>query len=128
MLHDLLADALSAMKNAEKRGKTEIVVKSSNIVIEILAILKNEKYISDFNVIKSRNGNTVKIKLSGSINNVGVIKPRFSVKITDFEKFEKRYLPAKDFGFIIISTSKGILTHIDARNKNTGGVLLAYVY
>ncbi len=128
MLHDLLADALSAIKNAEKRGKPEVIVKSSSIIIEVLTILKKEEYLANFEIIENKRGNSIKIKLSGAINNIGVIKPKFSVKVTDFEKFEKRYLPAQGFGFIIISTSQGILTHIEAKNKKAGGVLLAYVY
>ena len=41
---------------------------------------------------------------------------------------EKRYLPAKDFGILIMSTSKGIMTHYDAKKKNLGGKLLSYCY
>ncbi len=128
MLHDTLADALSVIKNAERRGKSEVVVKSSNTVVEVVNILKGEKYVVDFEVIKNKRGNFAKVKLSGIVNNIGAIKPRFSVKTPDFEKFEKRYLPAKDFGFLIISTDAGVLTHTEAKNKNIGGILLAYVY
>jgi len=46
----------------------------------------------------------------------------------NYEKFEKRYLPAKDFGMIIVSTNQGIMTHIEAKEKGLGGRLLAYVY
>ena len=44
------------------------------------------------------------------------------------EKFEKRYLPAKGFGLIIVSTSKGLMTHVDAEEKNIGGKMIAYCY
>ena len=70
----------------------------------------------------------IKVNLNGNINKCGVIKPRFAVKRKDFEKFEKRYLPAKDFGIIIISTPDGLMTHIQAKEKNLGGRLIAYVY
>ncbi|MDZ4226799.1 MAG: 30S ribosomal protein S8, partial [Candidatus Pacearchaeota archaeon] len=58
----------------------------------------------------------------------GVVKPRFPVKLDEFEKFEKRYLPAKNFGIIIVSTSNGIMTHIEAKEKKLGGRLIAYIY
>ena len=58
----------------------------------------------------------------------GAIKPNFSVKKDGFEKFEKRYLPAKDFGVLIVSTSQGIMTHVEAKEKKLGGKLIAYVY
>ena len=45
-----------------------------------------------------------------------------------FEKFERRYLPAKDLGILFVSTPKGIMTHYDAKAKKLGGKLLAYCY
>jgi small subunit ribosomal protein S8 len=66
--------------------------------------------------------------LLGRINRCGVIKPRFSVKASKLEDWEKRFLPGKDFGMLVITTPKGVLSHSDARKLNTGGKLLAYVY
>jgi small subunit ribosomal protein S8 len=62
------------------------------------------------------------------LNKCGVIKPRFKVRIGDYEKYEKRYLPAMDFGILIISTSKGIKTNTLAKKENLGGLLISYVY
>jgi small subunit ribosomal protein S8 len=90
--------------------------------------MKDKGYIGDFNEIEYSQGNYLKVNLLGKINKCNSIKPRFSVKNKDFEKFEKRYLLAKDFGFIIVSTSKGIMTHSEAKNKGIGGKLIAYVY
>ena len=70
----------------------------------------------------------LKINLLGRINKCNVIKPRFSTKLNSFQKWEKRYLPAKDFGFIVVTTPLGVMTHLDAKNKNVGGKLLAYCY
>jgi len=64
----------------------------------------------------------------GRINDCGVIKPRFPVKKNEFEKWEKRYLPSPDVGLLVISTSKGVMTHREAKELGIGGVLLAYVY
>jgi len=50
------------------------------------------------------------------------------VKNTDFEKWEKRYLPAKGFGSIILTTPEGVMTHSEARDNGIGGELLAFVY
>ncbi len=129
MLHDTLAATLSAINNAEARGKAEIIVKpSSKLLQQVLTLLKKEEYVTSFEVIENGKGGEIKVVLTGAINKIGVIKPRYSITVGEFEKFEKRYLPAKDFGRLIISTSKGITTHIDAKAKKQGGVLLAYVY
>ena len=129
MEHDLLARALSAMKNAENRGKATVELKpSSKLIQHTLAVLKKEKYIEDFKFIDDGRGGIIVVNLKGVINNIGVVKPRYSVKIDEYEKFEERYLPAKDFGRLILSTPKGVITHLDAKNQKTGGVLLAFVY
>ena len=126
---DNLANVLSALNNAEAAGKNEIVISpASKVIVAVLKIFKIEKYIADLNVRKDLRGGSVLIKLAKQINKVNVIKPRFSVTLDKLEKFEKRYLPAKDFGRIILSTPKGIMTHIEAKEKKLGGVLLAYVY
>ena len=70
----------------------------------------------------------VKIKLLKRINECGTIKPRFSVEHTDFVKWEKQFLPARDFGTLVVSTPGGVMTHREAKEKGIGGRLLAYVY
>ncbi len=126
---DNLAKVLSAVNNAEHVGKQEVLVSpASKMIVTVLEILKKEKYISEFKVRKDLRGSTILIKLARQINKLGVIKPRFSVTVDDLEKFEKRYLPAKEFGRIILSTSKGVMTHLDAKQQKIGGVLLAYIY
>jgi small subunit ribosomal protein S8 len=129
MMHDPLANTLSAIKNAENRGKSELqVTPSSKVIKAILDILKKEKYIGNYKYIENNRGGALQIKLTGHINNIGAIKPRYPVRVEELEKFENRYLPSRNFGRLILSTSKGIMNHIEAREQNLGGVLLAYVY
>jgi len=69
-----------------------------------------------------------KISLLGRINECKVIKPRYPVKKTEFEKFEKRYLPSRDIGMLIVSTPKGVMNHSNAKENSIGGRLLAFIY
>lgn len=129
MLNDSLAAALAKIINAEKVGKKEVIIKpASRIIKKVLAILNEHNYIGTFEEIDDGKGGFLKLNLLGNINKCGVIKPRFSTRKNNFEKWEKRYLPAKDFGIIIVSTPQGILTHGLAKEKGTGGKLLAYCY
>ena len=129
VMNDTLAHALSAINNASNRGKQELeIYPSSKLIDTILNILKEEGYIENFETKSTKRGKITTVRLNGKINKIGVIKPRFSIKIDSYEKFEKRYLPAKDFGRIFISTTKGIMSHIKAKESNNGGKLLAYVY
>jgi small subunit ribosomal protein S8 len=128
-LNDPLANALSHIKNCENTAKTKAIIKNSSTLIkEILTLLKENGYIEKFTEVKTTRGNILEVSLIGKINNCGAIKPRFSVTLGDYEKFEKRYLPAKGFGIILVSTNQGILVHSQAREKNLGGRLLAYCY
>jgi|TARA_Y100000310_G_scaffold159627_1_gene159234 small subunit ribosomal protein S8 len=128
-MNDTTAAALSKIKNAEKTGKRFCIVKpKSKLLISILNIMKDKHYIGDYEEIKDGKGDLIKINLLGKINNIGAIKPRFSIKKDNFEKYEKRFLLAKDFGIIIVSTPKGNMTHIEAKEKKIGGRLISFVY
>ena len=129
MLNDPLANVLSYINNHEKLGRKEILVgNNSKFIRSILTILNENNYLGDYKEIEDGKGKLLAINLIGAINNVGVVKPRFNVKKDNFEKFEKRFLPAKDFGIIIVSTSKGLMTHIQAKEKGLGGRLICYCY
>ena len=129
MLNDPLANVLSYISNHEKLGRKEIVVGNNSIFIrQILTILNENNYVGEHKTIEDGKGSMLSINLLGTVNGIGVIKPRFNVKKTDYEKFEKRFLPAKDFGIIIVSTSQGLMTHIQAKEKNLGGKLICYCY
>ena len=126
---DNLAHALSAINNAEKAAKNEVVVKPAyKLILAVLEFMKKEGYVKSFDVVENTRGGEIKVKLMGNINKVGVIKPRFSVKSTDMEKFEKRYLPARDFGRIIVSTPKGLVDHMHVKENKVGGRVIAYIY
>jgi len=129
MLNDPLANVLSYVNNHEKLGRKEIVAENnSKIIRRVLTILNENNYLGEFKEIEDGKGKLLQISLLGNINKIGVIKPRFNVKKADYEKFEKRYLPAKDFGIIIISTSQGMMTHNEAKEKGLGGRLICYCY
>ena len=127
MLNDPLAAALAKIINAERIGKKEVLIKSASKMIKrVLSIMNDRSYVGSFDEVVE--GKMLKVNLLGNINRCGVIKPRFSTKKNGFEKWEKRYLPAKDFGIILVSTPQGIMTHAQAKEKNTGGKLLVYCY
>ena len=128
MRHDLLSDVLSAIKNGDGYGKRETITPFSKLVKEVLLILQKNKFIGDFEYIDDARGGKFRIQLLGKVNKCGSIRPRFPVKRDEYEKWEKRFLPAAGFGFLIISTPKGVMTHIEAKDKGLGGKLLAYCY
>jgi small subunit ribosomal protein S8 len=94
----------------------------------VLKVLKDNGYIGEFELIDDGKSGIFKVQLKGKINKCGVIRPRHAVRNVEFEKWEKRFLPARGFGSIILTTPGGVITHSEARENGIGGQLLAYVY
>jgi len=129
MQQDTLNDAMAVIKNAELVGKGECVVRpSSKLIGRVLKVMQESGYIRQFELVEDGRSRMFRVALSGQINNCGVIRPRYPVKAADLEKYEARYLPAQDFGVLILTTTKGVLTHMEAKKDGVGGKLLAFVY
>jgi small subunit ribosomal protein S8 len=126
---DPLADALTTMRNNELQGNDTCVVSpASKLIGHVLSTMQKENYIGNFELIEDGKAGKFNVELQGNINKCGVIKPRHAVKNDEFEKFEKRYLPAKNFGILIVTTPQGVMTHHEAKEAGIGGRLLVYVY
>ncbi len=129
MLLDPLNDAMATIKNAETAGKGECHVRpASKLIGHVLQVMQEAEYIERFERVEDGRGGVFRVTLKGSINDCGVIKPRFSVKRTELDKWEARYLPAQDFGVLILTTTAGVVGHAKAKELGVGGKLLAYVY
>lgn len=126
---DTLANLLINIKNCEMVGKTEVVSRpTSRLSTEVLKIMELHGYVGGYEIIDDGRGSVYKIKLVHKLNNCGSIKPRIPIRHSEIERWEKRYLPAQGFGIILLTSSKGIMTHQDAKKKGIGGKLLAFVY
>ena len=128
MRHDILSDVLVTIKNADLLGKASAVVPASKLIGNVLKLLTEKGYLNNYEFNDDGKGGEFIISLNGRINGCGAIKPRFSVKLKDMETHEARYLPAKDFGILILTTPYGVMNNDQAREASTGGKLLAYVY
>lgn len=126
---DTLADALSHMRNTENAGTLTCTIKpASKLIGKVLRVMQEHGYIGEFEFIDDGKAGKLKVTLLGKLNGCGVIRPRHHVGKRDFEKFEKRYLPAKGFGVLAVSTPDGVISHYKAKESKIGGRLLAYVY
>jgi small subunit ribosomal protein S8 len=129
MQSDPLNDAMSTIKNAASVGKSECMIRpSSKLIGRVLKVMQEYGYINQFEFIEDGKAGVFKVRMQGKINDCGVIKPRYSVQKNDLEKFESRYLPAQDFGVLILTTTAGVVSHTRAKELGVGGKLLAFVY
>ena len=126
---DILSNLMSAIQNAEMVRKKHITIyPASKLAINVLKVLQKHGYIGEIELIEDGKGNRMKIELLGRINRCGAVRPRYSVTKNEILEYAKKYLPSRDLGLLVISTSRGLKSHIECLQENIGGVLLAYVY
>lgn len=126
--HDLVSGLFTSIQNNELVHNRDCIYPASKTISNILRVLQGHSYIGAFEYIEDGRGGKFKIQLMGRINKCVPIKPRYSVKASEFEKWAKLFLPAKDIGILVVSTPKGVISHIDAINQKSGGRLIGYVY
>ena len=127
--NDPLASALSGLDNAESVGHLRHDVQpASNVIGSVLEVFYDFGYIDGFQFVDDGKAGQFEVELKGAINECGPVKPRYAAGAGDFEKWEKRYLPARDYGTLVVTTSNGIMSHYEAREKGIGGQVIAYVY
>ena len=90
--------------------------------------MQKHGYIDEFEIIDDHRAGKIVVQLNGRLNKCGVISPRFDVKLDAVEKWVGNLLPSRQFGFLVLTTSYGIMDHEEARRKHTGGKILGYFY
>merc|ERR1712011_70517 len=119
VLMDSLANALKTINNAEKRGKRQVLLRpGSKVVVKFLTVMMKHGYIGEFEIIDDHRGSKIVVNLNGRINKCGVISPRFDVKLKDIEKWASYLMPSRQFGFIVLTTSAGIMDHENEKEEH----------
>ncbi|CAN7005974.1 unnamed protein product [Brassica rapa subsp. trilocularis] len=125
----VLNDALKSMFNAEKRGKRQVMIRpSSKVIIKFLIVMQKHGYIGEFEYVDDHRSGKIVVELNGRLNKCGVISPRFDVGVKEIEGWTARLLPSRQFGYIVLTTSAGIMDHEEARRKNVGGKLSPFQF
>lgn len=134
MMTDPIADMLTRMRNAIQAGHTSLVLPASKLKLAILAILKEQGFIQNYDVVPDQPQPKVRVWLKY----VGERKERKAV-ISGLKRVSKPgcrvYAGKKEIpwvlsglGIAILSTPKGILTDRQARKMSVGGEVLCYVW
>ena len=128
---DPIADMLTRIRNANRTGRKQVSIPNSKIFRGIAAVLKTEGYVDDFDVIDDGILGQIRIKLRYSLSGEKVIH-----EIDRVSKPGRRvYSPAdrlrpvlNGLGISIISTSRGVISDREARQRNLGGEVLCEVW
>lgn len=129
VLVSVLNNALKSMFNAEKRGKRQVLLRpASKVVIKFLQLMQKFGYIGEFEYVDDKRSGKLVVELNGRLNKCGCISPRYDISHNDIEKWVARLLPSRQFGHIVLTTSSGIMDHLEARKKKVGGKVLGFFY
>ena len=132
MMNDIIADALTRIRNAAMRKLEVATLLHSNTVVGVLNVLLQKEYITGFKVIDGQNNKkTIQVELKYDDNEKSVIneikrvsKPgrRVYKNASEIKSFKNGY------GTIIVSTNKGVIANDEAHAANVGGELLCTVF
>jgi len=125
MSQDVVSDGLNQIMNAKRVEKREVRIKKySKVLLNLLAMMKEKGHID---YVFNEEEKTLVVTIL-KLNVCRAVKPRYSTDVSSMEKYLRRFLPSRNFGSLIISTNKGLMTHQDAIANKIGGSLIAYFY
>ena len=128
---DPIADMLTRIRNANTVGHETVEIPASKMKKAIAEILKEEGYITDFDVIEDDKQGMIKVTMNYGANKERVISGIKKISKPGLKVYAKANDVPKvlgGLGIAIISTSKGIVSDKEARKLGVGGEVICYVW
>ena len=131
VMTDPIADYLTRIRNANMAKHDSVEIPASNMKKSISEILKNEGFVRDYEIADDNKQGIIKIFLKYGPDGERVISGLKRISKPGL----RNYVSAEDLpkvlnglGIAIVSTSAGVITDKEARQKNVGGEVIAYVW
>lgn len=131
VMTDPIADMLTRIRNANKMRHEKVEMPSSRLKADVLAVLKKEGFIVDYNVVKEGVQGKIVVTLKYTSTKERVIKGLKRISkpgLRVYTSAENLPKVLNGLGIAVISTSRGIMTDREARLAQVGGEVLAYVW
>ncbi len=127
---DLIADSFTIMRNAIMAKKENADVPASKVVAAIMGLLKKEGYIDNYKEIEDKKQGLIRVylKYSGGKSVIRKIRRVSRPGLRVYVKHDKVKPVLRGKGLAIISTSKGIVTDVVARELGLGGETIANIW
>ena len=129
-LSDPIGDMLARIKNALMRNHSKVILPSSNFKIKIAEVLKSEGYIIDYKTDEKEKKKNLEIHLKYNLGNpvINSIERISKPGRRMFSSAESLPKINNGLGIAIVSTSKGVMTDVDARKQKIGGEIICKVF
>ncbi len=130
-MSDPIADMLTRIRNANMVRHEKLEVPASNMKKEIAEILKREGFVRDVEYVEDNKQGIIRIFLKYGQNNERVITGLKRISKPGLRVYAKTNEVPKvlnGLGIALVSTSNGVLTDKEARAKQVGGEVVAYVW
>jgi small subunit ribosomal protein S8 len=131
MLTDPIADYLTRIRNAISSGHDEVAIPASRLKLEMSRILKEQGYIRDFNKQPAAVGEAINIRLKYTEDRRPVILGLERISRPGRRRYvDHKNVPRVDggTGTAIVSTSVGVMTGHEAKQRGVGGEVVAYIW
>lgn len=128
---DLIADQLTVIRNAIRVGKKDVIIKRSGILEGIIDIIKKEEFIENYKVIEDNKQGMIKVYLKYLDDGTPIMEGLKRIS----KPGRREYKPSAKVksimggvGISILSTSKGLLTDKDAKDRGIGGEVICQIW
>ena len=131
VMTDPIADMLTRIRNANQMKHLTVLVPASKIKLEILKVIKEEGYIEDAEFVEDGKQGTIKVTLKYTDKKERVIKGITRISKPGLRVYAKSTEMPKvlnGLGIAVVSTSNGVMTDREPRQKHLGGEVIAYIW
>jgi small subunit ribosomal protein S8 len=130
-LTDPIGDALTSIRNASRAHKERVDIKASNLLEEILKILRRERFIHDYRRIEDKKQGVIRVYLKKTGEPLRKISKILRVSRPGLRRYAKKdSIPTvlSGLGLCVLSTPIGILTGEEAKKRAMGGEVICEVW
>lgn len=128
---DSIADALNSIKTGSRANKESVDIPSSKLLLQILEVFKKDRYIDNYRFVKDNKQGVARVYLKYDANKAPAISDLKRVSTPGLRVYaDRRRIPRvlDGLGIAVISTSQGVVSDKDARQKKIGGEVLCYIW
>jgi small subunit ribosomal protein S8 len=127
---DPISDLLTRIRNAAKAKKIRVDIPSSNMKKNLVEILKQQKFIEDYEVLEDKKQNVLRIKLKyyNGASAISGLKRISTPGLRVYKPADSLPRVLNGLGIAVISTSKGLMTDKEAKSKALGGEIVCHIW